>query len=85
MGFSAGNHFPLSRSGSCSSPLDVPEPRSPQNAASWYALYTRSRHEKFVDLELRKKGVHTFLPFEAGLNDQSVHPPLESLFESDPD
>jgi transcription antitermination factor NusG len=28
----------------------------------WYALYTRSRHEKFVDGELRKKGIETFLP-----------------------
>ena len=29
---------------------------------SWYALYTRSRHEKFVDQELHKKGIETFLP-----------------------
>ena len=28
----------------------------------WYALYARSRHEKFVDTELRKKGIETFLP-----------------------
>ena len=30
--------------------------------AKWFALYTRSRHEKVVDRELRKKGVETFLP-----------------------
>lgn len=29
---------------------------------NWYALYTRSRHEKLVDGELRKKGIETFLP-----------------------
>ena len=28
----------------------------------WFALYTRSRHEKFVDDELTKKGLQTFLP-----------------------
>ncbi|MDD5217797.1 MAG: UpxY family transcription antiterminator [Candidatus Omnitrophica bacterium] len=28
----------------------------------WYALYTRSRHEKFLNRELNKKGVETFLP-----------------------
>lgn len=28
----------------------------------WYALYTRSRHEKLVDRELHKKGISTFLP-----------------------
>lgn len=28
----------------------------------WYALYTRARHEKFVDQNLRKKGFETFLP-----------------------
>lgn len=28
----------------------------------WYALYTRSRHEKFVNLELQRKGIETFLP-----------------------
>lgn len=31
-------------------------------AAKWFALYTKSRHEKVVDQELRKKGVETFLP-----------------------
>jgi len=30
--------------------------------ARWYALHTRSRHEKLVEGELRKKGIETFLP-----------------------
>ena len=28
----------------------------------WFALYTRGRHEKVVDQELRQKGIETFLP-----------------------
>ena len=32
------------------------------NSVRWFALYTRSRHEKLVDRELRKKGIETFLP-----------------------
>ena len=28
----------------------------------WYALYTRSRHEKITDRELQKRGLETFLP-----------------------
>ncbi len=33
-----------------------------QSLSQWYALYTRSRHEKSVDAELQKKGFRTFLP-----------------------
>lgn len=32
------------------------------NETHWYALHTKSRHEKWVDRELRKKGIETFLP-----------------------
>jgi transcription antitermination factor NusG len=32
------------------------------NTVHWYALYTKSRHEKFVSRELEKKGIETFLP-----------------------
>ncbi len=32
------------------------------NTARWFALYTRSRHEKSADHELKKRGVQTFLP-----------------------
>jgi len=28
----------------------------------WYALYTRSRHEKFVESQLSKKGIEAFTP-----------------------
>jgi len=28
----------------------------------WYALYTRARHEKFVESELLKKGIEAFTP-----------------------
>lgn len=34
----------------------------PWNEKRWYALYTRSRHEKLVNEELLKKGIETFLP-----------------------
>lgn len=29
---------------------------------NWYALYTKSRHEKFIDTELGKRGTESFLP-----------------------
>ena len=29
---------------------------------SWYALYTKSRHEKFVESQLQKKGIESFTP-----------------------
>lgn len=29
---------------------------------NWYALYTKSRHEKLVDELLKRKGIETFLP-----------------------
>lgn len=32
------------------------------SAVRWFALYTRSRHEKIVERELKKKGIETFLP-----------------------
>lgn len=32
------------------------------NALHWYAIYTRSRHEKVVLAQLQRKGIETFLP-----------------------
>jgi len=32
--------------------------------SNWYALQTRSRHEKLVDWELQRKGIETFLPLK---------------------
>jgi transcription antitermination factor NusG len=34
----------------------------PTEAFFWFAVQTRPRHEKKVNLELREKGVHSFLP-----------------------
>src|SRR3954466_3080458 len=34
----------------------------PTENASWYAVHTRSRHEKRVAAELERKGIKTFLP-----------------------
>lgn len=34
------------------------------NNYNWYPVYTKSRSEKKVDLELRKKGIKTFLPLK---------------------
>ena len=33
-----------------------------QNASSWYAIWTRSRHEQVVREQLERKGVEAFLP-----------------------
>src|SRR3989338_8679358 len=49
MGFTSGN----------SSLIEQP---TSWNVASWYALYTRGRHEKLVNRELQKKSIETFLP-----------------------
>ena len=41
---------------------DTPECPVFWDSKRWYALQTRSRHEKLVHTELRKKGIETFLP-----------------------
>ncbi|MCF7916354.1 MAG: UpxY family transcription antiterminator [Candidatus Omnitrophica bacterium] len=33
-----------------------------KDSHSWYPLYTRSRHEKFVETELLEKGIEAFTP-----------------------
>jgi transcription termination/antitermination protein NusG len=33
-----------------------------RNIAYWFAIHTRSRHEKQVDMFLREKGINSFLP-----------------------
>jgi transcription antitermination factor NusG len=38
------------------------QPTPKPEAGSWYAVHTRSRHEKRVASELQQKGVATFLP-----------------------
>jgi transcription elongation factor/antiterminator RfaH len=39
--------------------------RGPANQQSWYAAYTRSRHEKRVAQQLEQKAVESFLPLYA--------------------
>ncbi len=49
----------------------------------WYALYTRSRHEKLVDRELQRKGIETFLPLRGVMHKWSDRRKLveEPLFK----
>jgi len=37
----------------------------------WYALYTRSRHEKKVELQLQDKGIESYLPVQSVLRQWS--------------
>ena len=36
--------------------------RPPEDTPKWYALYTRPRHEKFVEEQFLKKGIDAFTP-----------------------
>ena len=40
------------------------EPIDRDGLKRWYALYTRSRHEKKVDYQLREKGIESYLPLQ---------------------
>ena len=40
----------------------MPVPSSATGEARWYALHTRSRHERVVEHRLREQGMETFLP-----------------------
>ena len=40
----------------------ISQPLGLRDESHWYALYTKSRHEKLVEEGLRKKGIETFLP-----------------------
>ena len=33
-----------------------------QDSKKWLAVYTKPRHEKFVEKELKKKGIEVYLP-----------------------
>ncbi len=50
---SSGNQIPAQ---------PIPGAAHPSNGAYWYAIHTRSRHEKTVDASLQQSGVATFLP-----------------------
>ena len=83
MGFTAGNHSLLKQSGSSKSLLGFKDHDQRWNQASWYALYTRSRHEKRVDYELNKKGIETFLPLRSVVRHWSDRKKIveEALFQ----
>jgi transcription antitermination factor NusG len=42
--------------------IGAPVPAIAEQAATWYALLTRARHEKIVAHRLRERGVTAFLP-----------------------
>jgi transcription antitermination factor NusG len=42
--------------------VEYPIASHPDHPGSWYACYTRGRHEKRVDQLLRQRGMETFLP-----------------------
>ena len=46
----------------CSTPITTPENRSRASQAQWYAVHTKSRHEKFVADRLQERAVPVFLP-----------------------
>lgn len=56
------DHSSLAQSDSLSSVLEFQNRNRIQDALHWFALYTRSRHEKMVEESLRRKGIETFLP-----------------------
>ncbi|MFQ5710087.1 MAG: transcription termination/antitermination NusG family protein, partial [bacterium] len=56
-----------------------------QNSSHWYALYTRPRFEKKVDLLLQEKGLESYLPLHTVLRRWSdrwkkVEEPLFSCY-----
>lgn len=61
--FSQPEHFGkafMAKTLSVRLPLDTEEKK--WCATRWFAVYTRSRHEKIAEKELKKKGFETFLP-----------------------
>jgi transcription antitermination factor NusG len=47
---------------STTSDLNLPNSGIVADEPAWFAVQTRSRHEKKVSAELREKGIHAFLP-----------------------
>ena len=52
----------MSSAGEFSSTLDAVGIIPPLHQLQWYAIRTRSRHEKVVSEQLRQQGIETFLP-----------------------
>jgi transcription antitermination factor NusG len=46
-------------------------PVDPPAGPRWYALYTKARHEKKVDLQLREKKIESYLPMRRTLKQWS--------------
>src|SRR5690348_7156699 len=58
---------------------------APPLGPSWYAVHTRSRHEKRVASELERKGIKTFLPLYSEIRQWSdrrvaIETPLFSCY-----
>lgn len=65
--------------------LDQPAPLVGTDSASWYALHTRSRHEKTVTQQLTEFGVECYLPLVTEVHrwsdrKKSVQLPLFSCY-----
>ena len=59
-------------------------PEEKWNLPRWYAVYTKGRHEKAFERELRKKRIETFLPVRRVVRHWSDRKKLieEPLFKS---
>src|ERR1700722_10770239 len=59
-----GEALSICHAGDFSIPVDLPAPAllSMQPDSRWFAIQTKSRHEKKVQMELEQKGVRVFLP-----------------------
>lgn len=44
--------------------INTTNPINSINKLNWYAIYTRPRFEKKVDLELQRKGIESYLPIQ---------------------
>lgn len=66
-----------------SHPHSLLEAEERLNAVRWFALYTKSRHEKLVHRELEKKGIESFLPLRKVTRDWSDRKKIieEPLFQ----
>ena len=62
---------------------NVLPPAATADAARWFAIQTRARHEKKVDTQLHEKGIESFLPLWSEVHQWSdrhrlIHQPLFS-------
>lgn len=62
MGCASGNNSLLLQTGQQTSFFNSQDQEKRWNTSYWYAVYTKSRHEKVLDQGLKKRGIETFLP-----------------------